>query len=281
MYSCLCAENGGVVDDIFVFMVAPGDYYVVVNAATTEKDLAWIRAHNNTGAEVLDVSDGTSKIDIQGPLAAGILQKVLPDSDIAGCTRFHFFYSTFEGARVMVSRTGYTGEDGFELFIENNAATELWHRLMEAGSPRGLKPAGLGARDTLRLEASYSLYGHELGDDITPVEGGLRWLVNSGDDFIGRDVLVRQKEQGSPRELVCFELKEKGVPREHCRVLKDGMDLGLSTSGGYSPTLKKGIGMALVKAGVLKTGDGFSIVLREREVPAVVVKRPFYSYHGA
>ncbi len=280
MYSCFCNGRGGVVDDIFIFMVAPEDYYLVVNAATTQKDLAWIREHNDTGAEITNVSDETSKIDIQGPSSTEILKKVIPDPKIGDTARFHFFYSTFEGVRIMISRTGYTGENGYELFLENNAAPELWRRLIRAGEPYGLKPAGLGARDTLRLEASYSLYGHELGDDISPVEGGLKWLVNSADSFIAKDILVAQKEKGAPRELACFELAGRGVPREHCRMMKAGKEIGISTSGGYSPTFKKGIGMALVNTGSLKTGDECSIVLRESEIPAVVVPRPFYKFNG-
>jgi aminomethyltransferase len=280
MYSCFTNERGGVVDDIFIFMVSPEEYYLVVNAATTRKDLDWMRSHNSAGADVIDVSDATSKIDIQGPRSSDILGRAMGDVTLGRLERFQFAYSTFEGRPVMVSCTGYTGEHGFELFTDNGAAPRLWRRLLEEGRGDGIRPAGLGARDTLRLEAAYSLYGHELSDDITPVEGGLRWLVTSGEDYIGRDVLADQKERGAPRELVCFELTGKGVPRERCGVIRGGEEIGATTSGGYSPTFKKGIGMALVKSGKLTAGDEFAVIIRGSEVPAVAVKRPFYTYHG-
>ncbi|HDP79919.1 MAG TPA: glycine cleavage system aminomethyltransferase GcvT, partial [Spirochaetes bacterium] len=259
MYSCFCNERGGVVDDIFIFKNSDTDYYLVVNAATREKDFRWINAHRKGDAEVIDESDSTSKIDIQGPLSAVILKQVINDPALDRCGRFRFFTSTFNGARVMISQTGYTGEQGYELFIENAMAPSLWNALLETGRDRGIAAAGLGARDTLRLEACYSLYGHELSDDISPVEAGLRWLVNSDDDYIGKDIVLKQKTDGAPREMVCFELTGRGVPREKCAVYKNGALIGHSTSGGYSPTFKKGIGLALVERGSLRTGDEFSL----------------------
>lgn len=280
MYSCMCREDGGVVDDIFIFMVSDSDYYIVVNAATLEKDLEWMRAHAGGDVEILDVSAETSKIDLQGPASRDILMSVLPDGGAGSLERFEFFHTEYHGARLMVSRTGYTGENGYELFVPNPNAVALWRELLDAGKKYGILPVGLGARDTLRLEAAYSLYGHELSDTITPVEAGLGWLVTSADDYIGRSVLAAQKEKGAPRVMICFELEGRGVPREGCPVRKDGAEIGVSTSGGYSPTFKRGIGMALVKAGTLAIGDGFSLVIRENPVPARVVKRPLYKFNG-
>ncbi len=280
MYSCLCRDDGGVVDDIFIFMVSGTEYYIVVNAATLDKDLGWMRSHAAGDTEIIDVSSDTSKIDLQGPASGDILKKVLEDERAEGMGRFQFFYTDYKGVRMMVSRTGYTGENGYELFVPNDTAVLLWMDILSAGEGAGIMPVGLGARDTLRLEAAYSLYGHELSDTITPVEAGLGWLVTSADDYIGRGVLAGQKENGAPRGLICFELEGRGVPREHCKVIKDGVGIGISTSGGFSPTFKKGIGMALVKAGSVGIGDGFALEIRGNPVPARVVKRPFYAFNG-
>ena len=280
MYTCLCREDGGVVDDIFIFMISESEFYIVVNAATIEKDLKWMRAHASNDVEIVDVSAETSKIDLQGPASLDILTRVLADERAGRLERFEFFHAEHRAARLMVSRTGYTGENGYELFVPNDAAVSLWRELIEAGGEYGIKPAGLGARDMLRLEAAYSLYGHELSDTITPVEAGLNWLITSADDYIGRRVLVEQKEKGAPRTIICFELEGRGVPREHCPVLKNGVEIGMSTSGGFSPILKKGIGMALVKAGTLAVGDAFSLLIRDNPVPARAVKRPFYAFNG-
>jgi len=217
---------------------------------------------------------------LQGPASRDILVSVLKNGRAESLERFEFSHTEYGGKPLMVSRTGYTGENGYELFVPNGAAAALWRELLAAGKKYGILPVGLGARDTLRREAAYSLYGHELSDTITPVEAGLGWLVTSGDDYIGRTVLAAQKEKGAPRVLICFELEGRGVPREHCAILKDGIEIGVSTSGGFSPTFKKGIGMALVNAGTLAIDDGFSIVIRDNPAPARVVKRPFYAFNG-
>lgn len=278
MYSCLCNERGGVIDDIFIFMLAENEYYLVVNASTTEKDLAWLRAHLMKGVEIRDLSDDTAKIDIQGPNSGKILRKIIDDDRVDETGRFHFFHAAYGGARLMVSQTGYTGEYGFELFLETEKAPQLWRDLLASGGPLGLKPAGLGARDSLRLEASYSLYGHELSEELTPVESGLSWLVSSGEEFIGRSVIMAQKEHGAPRRMICYELAGRGIPREHCIIFKDGIRIGVTTSGGYSPTFRKGIGMALVDSGSASEGDEIAVEIRGTQIPAVVVKRPFYAY---
>ncbi len=280
MYTCLCNERGGVVDDIFIFMKGADDYYLVVNAATTGKDLAWIRAHNDTGALVEDVSSATAKIDIQGPRAREIVVRVLGDGGIAGLERFHFLDIPYGGGSMMVSQSGYTGEHGYELFPAAAHSVRLWCDLVEAGRDLGLKPAGLGARDTLRLEAAYSLYGHEISDDISPVEAGIGWFVNSADGYIGRDVLVGHKSGGAPRELICVELTGRGVPRDGCEVYAGDAKIGVMTSAGYSPTLKKGIGLVLARRGAAAPGSQLQVSIRGSLVDARAVQRPFYRYHA-
>jgi aminomethyltransferase len=280
MYSCFCNPGGGVIDDLFVYMISDDEFYLVVNASTRTKDFEWLVSHKKPGMDIIDVSDVTSKIDLQGPASAKIAGEIFRGA-FDGMKRFDFIYTEYRGRRVLASRSGYTGEFGYEFYIDNDVAVNLWNDLLEAGKKFGIQPAGLGARDTLRLESCYSLYGHEVNDGISPVEGGVGWIINSGDDFVARDILVKQKAGGAPRELICYELIEKGVPREGCRIAKNGTDIGYCTSGGYSPTFKKGIGMALVTTGELKQGDKLSVIIRDNPVPAQVVKRPFYKYTGS
>ena len=176
----------------------------------------------------------------------------------------------------MISNSGYTGENGYELYLNNDAAVDLWQSLLKAGTDRGLKPAGLGARDSLRIEACYALYGYELSDEISPVEAGLGWLVSSQENFIGKSPVLQQKKEGACREIVTFEIKGRGIPREGYRLQKNSRDLGYVTSGIYSPWFKKGIGMGLVKSGSLKIGEQFSVIIRQKAVPAITVQKPFY-----
>jgi aminomethyltransferase len=280
MYSCFCNENGGVVDDIFVFMVEQDEYYLVVNAATIEKDINWLKKHNTHGVEIIDHSSETAKIDLQGPESYNIIQKMFPDHNLKDLTRFHFRYIDYKNTKMMLSVTGYTGEHGYELYINNNKAVELWSELLEKGKEFGLKPVGLGARDSLRLEACYSLYGHEISDTINPIEADLRWLTSSKENYIGKEIIDNAKQNGTDKTLVTFELTEKGIPRENYRVEKQGKDIGYCTSAGFSPTYQKGIGMALVESGNLKLNDEFEIVIRNKRVKAKVVKRPIYPYNN-
>ena len=280
MYSCFPNEKGGVVDDLFVFMRDEHDYYLVVNAGTRDKDFDWMQNHKKGNMEIVDVSDQTSKIDLQGPKAKDICLKVLQSDSVAGLERFHFTYAQYNGLEIMVSQTGYTGEFGYEIYIENSHAASLWNDLMDAGKEFNISPVGLGARDTLRLESCYFLYGHELNDDISPVEAGLGWLVNSDKEYVGSKKMKKQKEEGAPRKLVCLELQGKDIPREECGVEVDGKEIGQVTSGGHSPTFKKGIAMALVANGAVAVGDTVDIVIRDKRIPALVVKRPFYKYNG-
>jgi aminomethyltransferase len=280
MYSCLCNERGGVIDDLFIYMISQNEYYLVVNASNIEKDEEWLRRNTLPDTEIINRSTETAKVDLQGPHSGEILARVIRDNKLNTLKRFSFLYTEFNNEMIMISRTGYTGEQGFELYLHNDNAENLWKSLIRAGEDSGLKAAGLGARDSLRIEACYSLYGHELSEEISPVEAGLSWIVSSEDDFIGRDALLKQKAEGAPREIVCIELVERGVPREGYRVEKNGEDIGHVTSGVFSPTFKKGIAMALAKSGVTVPGDSVSVIIRDKPVRASIVKRPFYAYNG-
>lgn len=280
LYTCLLNEKGGIIDDIFVFMLSENEYYLVVNAATAENDVEWLTRHCKTNVSVQNVSDVTAKIDLQGPQSYNILKKIMKDERLEGLKRFCFFTGTYKGEPVLVSQTGYTGEFGYELFCINNAASRLWNDLLIAGKEHGIKPAGLGARDTLRLEACYSLYGHELSDAVSPVEGGIGFVINAEGDYIAKHIVEQQKAQGAPREIICLEMMDKNIPRNDQRVLCSNQDIGGITSGGFSPILKKGIAMALVKRGAVTAGDTAEVVIRDKPCPAKVVTRPFYAYSG-
>ncbi len=280
MYSCLCNEDGGVIDDLFIYMIEQDNYYLVVNSATLEKDLKWLKKQNSFGVYIQDLSSQTSKIDIQGPKSTSVMKKIFSEDKIAEITRFKFKHLNYRENPVMVSCTGYTGETGFELFIPNELAVDLWKDFLVAGKEEGILPAGLGARDSLRLEACYSLYGHELDETISPVEAGLGWLVTSEEDYIGKDVLEEQKHSGALRKIIAFELNKKGVPRDGYRIQKENVDIGYCTSGGFSPTYNKGIGLALVNKESCREGDIINIIIRGKEIAAKVVKRPFYSFNN-
>lgn len=286
MYSCLCNETGGVIDDFFIFRISSDYYYLVVNAGRRETDFAWLTKHaKGMEIELCDLSDATAKLDLQGPRSTAILQKVF--SALSVPERFYFCYADFAGKQVMISNTGYTGEVGYELYIDSSCVTELWDALLEAGKDEGILPCGLASRDSLRLEASYSLYGHELSEDINPIEAGLGWTISSEKNYIGCDVLRRLKTEGSGRKIVCLEITGKGIPREGYRVQCGETDIGYITSGGFSPLLKKGIAFALldtVKAQeacgeAVKIGSTVDIIVRDKPVAAQIVKRPFYTYN--
>ncbi len=279
MYSCLCNESGGVIDDLFVYMRDENDYFLVVNAATTEKDLAWLMKWKSGDVQIVDVSSSIAKIDLQGPRSLEIALAVLQNDAIAGLSRFAFLDLRYEGMPIMISQSGYTGEYGFELYLPPSLAPSLWQNLLEAGKQWGLRPCGLGARDTLRLEAALSLYGHELDEETTPVEAGIGWLVSSEEDYIGKQVISAQKKNGASRETICFVCIEKGVAREHCDVVLHDAAIGITTSGGYSPTLQKSIGMARVASGKITVGDNIGIMVRGKKLAARVVPRPFVPYH--
>jgi aminomethyltransferase len=281
MYSCLCNRHGGCIDDLFVFMLDSRRYYLVVNAARLDSDLAWLHANRSGDVTITDVSAATAKIDLQGPRSTDILLQVFSDARLGSLKRFHVAQDVaFAGSPVMVSHTGYTGERGYELYLPAAGAAALWNALLEAGRPAGLVPAGLGARNTLRLDACYSLYGHELSEDITPVEAGLQWLINSPHAYIGRDVLERQKAAGAPRELVCCDMRGRAIPRDGYRIEREGRDIGVVTSGSFSPTFSRGICLGLLTRGAAVVGDAVDIVIRGRREPARIARRPLYAYNG-
>ncbi len=275
-YSTLLNESGRLLDDLLVYRYADR-YMLVVNGANKEKDLAWIRRYvDRFGVELTDRTDEIALLALQGPRAQEILAR-LTDADLDAIGYYRFAEGTVDGVAGTISRTGYTGEDGFELYVPAHEAPRLWRKLLETGRGDGLVATGLGCRDSLRLEMGYALYGNDLDDGRTPLEAGLGWVVKPAKgEFVGRDALARQKEEGVAWKLVGFELLEKGFPRHGYRVRVDGQDAGEVTSGTMSPSLGTGIGMAYVPAAAGTAGTEIGIVIRDRDVPARVVKPPFW-----
>jgi aminomethyltransferase len=277
-YTLLTTPDGGVVDDLLVYRLAADRYMLVVNAANIEKDWNWLLDHLVSGVSVEDRSAQTALLALQGPLAESILAKVA-ETDLSGLSPFRFIEAASVcGVQALVSRTGYTGEDGFELYLSADDAGKVWTGLLEAGVPYGLIPVGLGARDTLRLEACLPLYGQELSVSISPLEAGLGFFVKlDKGDFLGRDVLVRQKTEGVPRKLVGIEMVDRGIPRCHYPVLDPhGNRIGEVTSGTQSPTLKRSLGLALLDVSHAALGTEVLVEIRGKQLRAVVVKLPFY-----
>jgi aminomethyltransferase len=275
-YGCLCRENGGIVDDVVVYRRSAQDLLVCVNAGNRDKDFEWLRDHAG-GAQVTNESDDWAQIALQGPRAQAILQP-LTATDLSKLKTFWFTEGEVSGAKCTIARTGYTGEDGFELFCRPGDAPRLWKALLEAGKAEGLVPAGLGARDTLRLEVAYRLYGSDMDDATTPLEAGLGWVVKlDKGEFIGRDAIRRQREGGLPRKLVGFVLTDPGIARHGFDVLHDGKKVGTVTSGTKSPSLKTSIGLAYVPPALAAEGSTFAVDIRGRPASAQVVKTPFYT----
>lgn len=286
-YAMLTNEQGGVVDDIIIYRepTAVG-YMVVVNASNKDKDLAWMQnwatRRTDLDVSVVDISDRLGMIAIQGPLSDDIVAR-LTSTDLSKLPGFHLIETEVAGLSVKLARTGYTGEDGFEIYPAIDRTVELWDALMSAGESEGLRPIGLGARDTLRLEARMPLYGNELGDDITPLEAGLGWAVDlSKGEFLGSQVIAAQKAAGVPRKTVGFRMTERsGAPRSHAPVQVDGVDVGYVTSGAMSPTLGENIGLALVESSAAGVGKPLDIIIREKPYRAEQIKLPFYRRSGA
>lgn len=281
-YSSICSENGGVVDDLFVYRFNKNKFMLVVNASNIGKDFKWVLGHKDffEDAIVINKSDDMAKLDLQGPMAEGILQR-LTGFDLNNLKRFCFVEDEVNGVPAIISRTGYTGEDGFELYFDSSKAIEIWGKLFEAGKDSGLKPIGLGARDTLRIEAGYSLYGHELSEEINPLEAGTGFVVKlDKEDFIGKEALERIKKQGLNRKIVAFEMLERGVPRGGYPIFKDNNQVGYVTSGTMSPTFKKGVGMAFVDIDEAFNENEIHINIREKLYSAKIVKKPIYIFHG-
>ncbi|MCM3750321.1 glycine cleavage system aminomethyltransferase GcvT [Paenibacillus pasadenensis] len=276
-YTLMCYPDGGVVDDLLVYRISEDQYMLVVNASNIGKDFDWLQEHLIGDVTIEDRSDVTALLALQGPLSAEILSRCT-DAPFASLPPFHFLRAVEVcGVRTLLSRTGYTGEDGFELYVPAEDAAPLWRGLMAAGSPLGLEPAGLGARDTLRLEAKLPLYGQELSSGISPLEAGLGMFVklDSG-EFIGRGVLAAQKSAGIPRRLVGVELLERGIPRTHYPVFCGETQIGEITSGTQSPTLKRNLGLALIQAEYAAAGTELEVEIRGKRLKAAVVPAPFY-----
>jgi aminomethyltransferase len=283
-YSLLLYPDGGVVDDILVYLRPSGEsYLVVVNAANTDKDLAWLAEQREKRSDldvtVTDLSPRLGMLAIQGPKAEEILQQVT-SANLGEIAYFHAAEIDVDGVPCLVSRTGYTGEDGFEIYCPIEKTEQLWDRLLRVGEPMGLQPIGLGARDTLRLEARMPLYGNEISAEISPLEAGLGFAVKlDKGDFIGREALQKQKAEGVKRRLVGFKLVERGgVPRTHYEVQVDGRTVGFVTSGTTSPTLGENIGMAIVDREVAGVGKPLDIIIRGKPVRAVQVRTPFHKH---
>ena len=275
-YAILCKDDGGALDDLLVYHLRDDQYLVVVNASTTGRDFAWFQQHAPGTINLVNRSDATGLLALQGPLAQTILQP-LTAADLGSLAYYHCMEAEVAGLACLVSRTGYTGEDGFELFVSWGQAPDLWDALLSAGKDAGLLPCGLGARDTLRLEAAMPLYGHELDEQTTPVEAGLlRFISFDKGDFIGRPALLRQKEEGPPKKLVGFKMEDRGIPREGYAIRRHGEPVGRVTSGSHSPTLNAAIGLGYIRPETAKVGDDLEIVIRDRPARARVVRRPFY-----
>jgi aminomethyltransferase len=266
------------VDDIIVYRRSERRFLVVVNAANVEKDWTWLLAQEPSGCGLHDLSDEFALLALQGPKAEAILQGLTP-IDLKQVAFYHFAEGTVNGAPAIVARTGYTGEDGFEVFVAPGEAPALWRRIIEAGKPHGLLPAGLGARDTLRLEARMMLYGNDMDETTTLVEAGLGWIVSldeSKGDFNGRAVLAEQKAKGAPRKLVGFEMVERGIPRHGYPVFLGDEACGAVTSGTFAPFLQKSIGLCYVPSARAAVGTELAVEIRGRRTGARVVATPFY-----
>ena len=278
-YSCLPNAHGGIVDDLLVYCIEENKVYMlVVNASNIEKDWNWISNYNSKGGEMHNISDKTCLLAIQGPNATKILQP-LTEMDILNLKYYTFTKGKFAGVdNVLVSATGYTGSGGVEIYFEDKdgAADIIWDKIFEVGGPQGLKPIGLGARDTLRLEMGYCLYGNDIDDNTSPLEGGLGWITKFGKDFVAKDILLQQKEAGIEKRLVGFEMIDKGIPR-HGYEIKDfsGMPIGVVTSGTQSPSMGKAIGMGYVRTAFSKIDTQINIKIREKLLLAKVAKLPF------
>ncbi len=276
-YSCLPNENGGIVDDLIVYKIKDEQYLLVVNASNIEKDWNWIASKNDVGAEMKNISDDYSLLAIQGPMAMEAMQS-LTSVDLAAIKYYHFEVADFAGVEhVIISATGYTGSGGFEIYAKNTEIEQIWNKVFEAGKAYGIKPIGLAARDTLRLEMGFCLYGNDINDTTSPLEAGLGWITKFNKDFTNSENLKAQKEAGVSRKLVGFELTERGIPRHDYEIVDaNGTVIGIVTSGTMAPSLNKGIGLGYVATEFAGVDSEIFIRIRKNDIPAKVVKLPFY-----
>ena len=275
-YTYLPNETGGIVDDLLVYRIDEKTYLLVVNASNIQKDWEWISKYNTEGADLVDISDKTSLLAVQGPKATKVLQK-LTDVDLSSMDYYTFKKGVFAGVEnVLISSTGYTGAGGFEIYFENSHARTIWDAIFEAGKEFNIAPIGLGARDTLRLEMGFCLYGNDIDDTTSPLEAGLGWVTKFTKDFVNSENLKKQKEEGVANKLVGFEMLERGIPR-HGYELQDstGATIGRVTSGTQSPSLNKSVGLGYVKTEYAKEGTEIFVIIRNKAVKAIVVKPPF------
>lgn len=276
-YSCLPNENGGIVDDLLVYRMDEKTYMLVVNASNIEKDWDWILKYNDYGVEMKNISDRTSLLAVQGPKAAEALQS-LTEVDLASMEYYTFKRSMFAGvSNVIISATGYTGAGGFEVYFDNAHAETIWNAIFKAGEPFGIKPIGLAARDTLRLEMGFCLYGNDIDDTTSPLEAGLGWVTKFSKDFVNSEALKKQKESGISKKLIGFEMLERGIPRHDYEITDaEGNVVGKVTSGTQSPSLQKAVGLGYVESAFAKEGTEIYIKIRDQKIKAKVVKPPFY-----
>ncbi|MEC4587495.1 glycine cleavage system aminomethyltransferase GcvT [Bacillus safensis] len=279
LYTAMCYEDGGTVDDLLVYQKEKNHYLLVINASNIDKDVDWLLKHQEKDDVLIkNMSDQTALLALQGPLAADIIKEVAGE-EVTSLKPFTFLSKAeVANKEVLVSRTGYTGEDGFEIYCQSEDAVHLWSALLEAGQPKGLIPCGLGARDTLRFEARLPLYGQELTKDISPLEGGIGFAVKTDKeaDFIGKAALKKQKEEGLKRKLVGIEMIDKGIPRTDYPVFSGEKQVGIVTTGTQSPTLKKNVGLALIETSVAELGAEVEVQVRKKRLKAKIVATPFY-----
>ena len=275
-YSYLPNDTGGIVDDLLVYKFDEDKYMLVVNASNIEKDFNWIKEHNTFGATFEDYSDNFSLFAVQGPKAIDALQG-LTSVDLSAIKYYHFSLGEIAGIpNVIISATGYTGSGGFELYVQNDHAEKLWAAVMDAGKAHGILPIGLGARDTLRLEKGFCLYGNDIDDTTSPIAAGLSWVTKFNKDFINKEAILSDKENKTSHRLVAFKMNDKGIPRSHYDILNtNGDNIGHVTSGGHSPSLDQGIGLGYIKRRESKKGTEILIQIRKKQLPATIIKLPF------
>jgi len=278
MYSCACRPTGGIVDDLIVYRTDGQSYLIVVNASNVDKDFGWFREQAGALCDIINMSDETGLLAVQGPNAVALVQSI-SDRPVEDLKSFTYREATIGGVKTQVARTGYTGEDGFELFTPANETAKQWDALLDAGAKFGLKPIGLGARDTLRLEAKLSLYGNDLDEEHTPHEAGLSWVVK-GKGFIGEAALQKQKAEGLPRKLVGFVMKERGTARHGYPIVDGGKPVGVVTSGSLGPTVGVNIGLGYVPPALAQPGTRLQIDCRGKSAAAEVVQGAFYKRHS-
>ncbi|WP_350291460.1 glycine cleavage system aminomethyltransferase GcvT [uncultured Croceitalea sp.] len=277
-YSCLPNEEGGIVDDLIIYQVKEETYLLVVNASNIDKDWNHISKYNeNIGAEMRNISEDYSLLAIQGPKAVEAMQS-LSSHDLAEIKFYNFIVGDFAGIdHVIISATGYTGSGGFEIYCKNSEVEQIWNKVLEAGGNFGIKPIGLAARDTLRLEMGYCLYGNDIDDTTSPLEAGLGWVTKFTKKFVNSEALAKQKEEGVSRKLIAFEMEEKAIPRHDYEIIDGEQNtIGKVTSGTMSPSMGKGIGLGYVNSSYAKLGEKIHIQIRKKTIPATIVKPPFY-----